>query len=198
LGLAGAGAGALLAALILTKVNVGGLAIAAIALAAVLTIEPLYRRRWLRWPVIVAFLLLPTALMVRELRAEWIRDLIALELFATVALLVAVRLQRPRRGESDGGLFDWALGAVVGFGAAFVAIFIALLLSGSSAADLYDGAIAQGLKIGDVFVLPLVSPVAALEWAVAAVAAAVLTVELRSDSRRSRSICRACCGLPPG
>jgi hypothetical protein len=187
-GLAGAGAGALLAALILTKVNLGALAIAAIALAAVLTIEPLYRRRWLRWPVIAAFLLLPTALTARELRAEWIRDLIALELLATVALLVAARLQRPRRGESDDGLFDWVLGAIVGFGAAFVAIFVALLLTGSTASDLYDGAIVQGLKIGDVFVLPLNSPVAALDWAVAAVAAAVITVELRTENPRTPAI----------
>ncbi len=187
-GLAGAAAGALLAALILTKVNVGGLAIAAIVFAAVLTIEPLYRRRWLRWPVIAAFLLLPTALTVRELRAEWIRDLLVLELLATTALLVAARLQRPRRGESDSGLFDWALGAIVGFAAAFAAIFIALLLTGSTPADLYDGAIVQGLKIGDVFVLPLTSPVAALDWAVAAVAAAVVTVELRSASPRAPSI----------
>ena len=187
-GLAGAGAGALLAALILTKVNVGALAIAAIALAAVLTIEPLYRRRWLRWPVVVAFLLLPTALMVRELRAEWVRDLIGLELLATLALLVAARLLRPRPGESDEGLFDWALAAAVGFAAAFAAIFIALILSGSTPADLYDGAIVQGLKIGDVFVLALNSPVAALDWAVAALAAAVITVELRAEGRRVPSI----------
>jgi len=126
--------------------------------------------------------------MARELRADWIRDLIALELLATIALLVAARLQRPQRGESDGGLFDWALGAVVGFGAAFVAIFAALMLTGTTPSALYDGAIVQGLKIGDVFVLPLNSPVAALDWAVAAVAAAVLTVELRTEQPRGPSI----------
>ena len=111
-----------------------------------------------------------------------------LELLATLALLVAARLLRPRPGESDEGLFDWALAAAVGFAAAFAAIFIALILSGSTPADLYDGAIVQGLKIGDVFVLALNSPVAALDWAVAALAAAVITVELRAEGRRVPSI----------
>ena len=49
-----ASAGALLAALALTKINLGIFAVAAVALAAVLTVEPLYRRRWLRWPVVGA------------------------------------------------------------------------------------------------------------------------------------------------
>jgi hypothetical protein len=177
--LAGCGAGALLAALILTKVNLGGLAIAAIGLAAVLTIEPLYRRRWLRWPVIAAFLVLPTLLMARELRADWVRELIAIELLASLALLVAARSLRPARGEADQGMMRWAAGAAAGFAAAFVVIIGALLLSGSSLGDLYDGAVVQGFKIGDVFVIPFSSPTAAADWGIAALAAAILVLRLR-------------------
>ncbi len=178
--LSGAGTGALLAALILTKVNLGGLAIAAIGVAAVLTIEPLYRRRWLRWPVIAAFLLLPTALMARELRADWVRELIGLELLATLALLVAARSLRPARGESDQGLQRWVGGAVAGFAGAFVAIVGALLLTGASLSDLYNGAVVQGFKIGDVFVIPFSSPSAAIDWGIAALAAAIVAFRLRS------------------
>jgi hypothetical protein len=46
---AGAATGALLAGLVLTKVNVGGYAVIAAVVAAVLAWEPLSRRRWLRW-----------------------------------------------------------------------------------------------------------------------------------------------------
>jgi hypothetical protein len=183
IGLAGAGAGALLAALILTKVNLGALAIAAIGLAAVLTIEPLYRRRWLRWLVIVAFLVLPTALMARELRADWVRELIGLELLASLALLVAAHAMRPTRGEPDRGLMRWVGAAVAGFAAAFVVIVGILLLTGAGLSDLYDGAVVQGFKIGDVFVIPFSSPTAAIDWGIAALAAAIIAVRLRSPVR---------------
>jgi hypothetical protein len=187
-GVAGAFAGALLGAVLLTKVNLGGLALAAIALAAVLTVEPLYRRPWVRWPVVVAFVVLPTILLSRELRADWVRDLIALELFATVALLIAARPLRPLRGEADLGLSRWVLSAVLGFVGAFVAIVGCLLVTGSSLADLYDGAVVQGVKIGDVFIIPFTSPPAALDWGIAAVAASILTVRLRSTEPGSPPI----------
>src|SRR5262249_56882681 len=58
---AGAATGALLGCLILTKVNVGGYATIAAVAAAVLTWEPLRRRRWLRAPAIVGLLVLPLA-----------------------------------------------------------------------------------------------------------------------------------------
>jgi hypothetical protein len=177
--LSGAVAGALLGALILTKINLGSLAIAAIAFAAVLTIEPLYRRRWLRWPVIAVFLLMPAVIMSRELKSEWVRDLIALELLATVALLFAARTLRPRQGDPDQDLSGWVLGAILGFAWAVVAIIVGLMLTGTSLSDLYDGAIVQGAKLSDLYTVPFISPTAALDWGVAAVAAAALTVRLR-------------------
>jgi len=187
-GLAGAGAGAIVAALVLTKINIGALAVAALVLAAVLTIEPLHRRRWLRWPVLAAFLILPTALMARHLEQDWVRDLIALELFAAVSLLIAAGVLRPRAGEDDGGMGRWVAAAAAGFGAAFVAIVGCLLLTGATLGDLYDGTVVQPLKLGDIFILPFASPSLALDWGIAAVAAAVLTVALRGDGRGTPSI----------
>jgi hypothetical protein len=46
----GGAGGALIAALFLTKPNLGAFAVAAMALAAVLAFEPLRRRRWLARP----------------------------------------------------------------------------------------------------------------------------------------------------
>jgi hypothetical protein len=185
MGLAGAGAGVLLGALILTKINLGGLAIGAIAVAAVLTIEPLYRRRWLRWTVVALFLAMPTLIMSRELDSEWVRDLVVLELLASVAFLVASRALRPRSGDPDQDLTGWVLGAILGFAWAVLGIIACLLLTGTSLADLYDGAIVQGAKLADLYTSPFISPLAALDWGVAAVAAAALTVRLRGGDAPS-------------
>jgi hypothetical protein len=179
LSLAGGCAGALLAGLVLTKVNIGGLAVGASALAAVLTIEPLHRRRWLRWPVVAATILLPLALMSRDLRDDWVRDLILLEALATLGLLIAATTVAPRRGAPDDGMLRWALAALAGFLTTFAAIVGCLLLTGSTLGDLYDGVISQPLRLGKIFFLAFNSPGAALDWGVASVAMAVIAVQLR-------------------
>jgi hypothetical protein len=177
---AGAGAGALLAALTLTKVNLGAFAIAAVALAAVLTVESLERRRWVRWPVIAAFLALPFLVAARDLNVGWVRDLIALEALAMTAVVVAAWPLRPARGDGAGGVDRWLLGAMAGFGAAFATILAAILLTGPSPADVYQGMITEAIRVRDVLVTQFPSPPAAVDWGIAAVAAAFLTTRLRS------------------
>ncbi len=170
---AGAGLGALLAALLLTKVNLGALALAAFAFAAVLTIEPLYRWRLLRWPVVVAFLAMPAVLMSRELDADWTRDLIALELAGTLSLLAAARPWAGGRWSEEEGAGRWLIGAALGFAAVFVLILVVLFATGPSPADLYEGAVGQGVRIGDVYIHPLTTPGPALIAAPIALLAAL-------------------------
>lgn len=196
---AGAGAGALLAALILTKVNLGGFALAAVALAAVLTLEPLRRRRWLLWPVIVAALAMPVVVAGRDLDTAWVRDFIVLEMLAMAAVVVAAWPLGSRSGDRDDGLGRWLLGTVGGFGAAFVAIIVAIVLNGSSLADIYDGVITEALRVRDVLLLQFPSPPAAVDWAIAAMAAAALVTRLRPGESDVPSIwpglLRAAAGL---
>jgi hypothetical protein len=176
---AGAAAGALLAALTLTKVNLGLFALAAVALAAVLTAAPLQRRRWVRWPVIAAFLALPVLIMARDVGTGWVRELMLLELLAMTAIIVAAWPLRSGRDEADGGLGRWLLAAAAGFAGAFVAILAIILLTGPTPADVYDGVVTQALRVRDVLVSQFPFPPAALDWAVAAVAGATLAVRLR-------------------
>lgn len=176
---AGAGAGALLAALVLTKLNLGVFAVAAVALAAVLTVEPLQRRRWLRWPVIAAALLLPLALMVRDLDLAWVRNLIGLETLALAAVVVAAWPSRPRPGEGDDGTARWVLAAAVGFVVAFVAILVAIVLNGSALGDVYEGMVTEAQRVREVNITEFPSPAAAVDWALAGLAAAVVCVRLR-------------------
>ncbi|HEV7770440.1 MAG TPA: hypothetical protein VGO66_07255 [Solirubrobacterales bacterium] len=180
--LTGALGGALLAALVLTKVNLGVYAIAAIVLAAALTLEPVHRRRWLRRLAIAGFLLLPVVVLERDLSLGWVRELLLLEVLAATALIVASRPLWPPRGEDDGGLLRWLLAAAAGFIVAFVAILAIILLTGPSPGDVYDGMVKQAFGIRDVLLNPYPFPAgAALDWAIIAVVAAALVARLRRD-----------------
>jgi hypothetical protein len=173
----GAVTGALLAALVLTKLNLGVYAAAAAVLAAALTLEPLRSRAWIRWPVVAAVVALPVIVCARDFGQEWVRNLAAVEVLATAAIVVAAwRLGERAREE---GLARWLLGGVVGFAAASVAIMVAILLTGSSLADVYDGMVTEALRVREVNMTPLPSTPAAIDWAIAALAVAFLAVRLR-------------------
>jgi hypothetical protein len=180
--LLGALAGALLAAALLTKINFGGYAIAAVFLAAALTLEPLNRLRPLRWLLIVAFLAMPFVVMSSDLREDWVRSFIALELLGGGAIVVAAWPAQPRAGERQEGLRRWLLGAVAGCGAAVLTILLAILALGTGVGDLYDGLITEPLNVRNVAGGPFETPGQAIDWGVAALAAALLTARLRAWS----------------
>ena len=183
-GWAGAAVGALLGALLMTKVNVGSFAAIAFVLAAVLTFEPLYRRRWLRWPAIFALLGLPFLLMSPDFREEWVRQLVILEFFAVLAVAIAAHTARPSVGDSERALSRWLLGALVAGILTVVVILTVLLLTGPSVSEAYDGIVRQGLKLREVFTIPLSSPASAVDWGILAATAATLTLWLRGGGSR--------------
>ncbi len=169
----GGGGGALLAALALTKVNLGAFAIAAVVLAVALTVWPLARRAWIRWLVMAAVLALPLFVMARDLDLGWTRELILLEVLAMAAILVAAQPLRPTAPDRD--LWRWVLGALAGFVLALVAILAILLATGPSLADAYDGIVRQAMGIRDLLMIETpFPPGSAIAWAVGALAAAVL------------------------
>lgn len=172
--LSGGAFGALLAALALTKVNLGIFAIAAVVLAAVLTVEPLHRRRWLRIAVILAFLAMPFLVMSKDLHEAWVRDLILIETLGATAIMIAVWPSRPRHGEDDPTVLRWLLAAAAGLACAFVAIVGIILITGPSPADVYSGIVGDAIRVRSVLLGPFPSAFASVDWAVAAVAGAVL------------------------
>lgn len=195
----GAAAGALLAALVLTKLNLGIFAVAATGLAAVLTIEQLNRRRWILWPVTALAVVLPLVLMAQDLDLEWVRNLTAMEMLALAAVIVAAWPLRPARGERDPVTWNWILAAAVGFAVAFVAIMVAIVLNGSTLSEAYEGMVTEAQRVREVNMTEFPNPAAAVDWAVAALAAAALAVRLRWGEGRGPSIwpglLRAAAGL---
>lgn len=176
---AGGATGALLAALVLTKVNVGAYAVAAAVAAAVLAWEPLRRRRWLRGLAVAGLLLLPLAIMYPDLREDWVRQLALLEILSLGAVAIAAQAIRPAVGESSAELRRWLLAALAGGVAALLAILGILLLTGTSVSEAYDGIVTQGLKLRSVFMIPLAAPAAAIDWGIASLIVAGLSVWLR-------------------
>lgn len=170
-------AGAVVAALVLTKLNLGSYALAASALAAVLTLDPLRSRAWVRWPVIVAVLAMPAAVAVRDLGVEQVRTLVALEFLAMGAVIVAAH-GIPFKGREK-SLAPWVLGMAIGFGAGLIAMMVAILLTGPSLSDVYGGMVTEAMRVREVNPAPVKMPTAALDWGIAALAVALIAVRLR-------------------
>jgi hypothetical protein len=193
----GGAAGALLAALVLTKLNLGVLAVAATIIAIALTVGPFANRRWIRWLVIAGALLLPVVLTAQDLDIEWVRNLSAMDLLAMLAVIVAAWSVRPVPDEEDPVTPRWVLGAVIGFVVAFVAIMVAILLDGSTLSKAYEGMVTEAQRVREVNMTEFPNPAAAVDWAVAAVAAAALAVRLKLGERPALwpGILRAVAGL---
>ena len=195
----GGAAGALLAALLLTKVNLGVFAIVAAVLAATWTVGSLHRRVWLRALVVAAFLAMPLFITARDLGLSWVRELLVLEALSAIAVLVAAAPLQPRQGDDERLLWRWLLAGVAGFGLAFVAILGIVVLTGPSPHDVYEGIVSQAFRVRDVLVFAFQPPASSLNWAVAAVAGAALTVRLRSGEaaapRLWPALLRALAGL---
>lgn len=180
--LAGGVCGAVLAALVLTKINLGIYAVAAVCFAAALAVEPLHRRRWLRWPVTAAFLALPFVVTRPDLSNELVRNLALLELLAATSVAVAAWSLRldPVEEEDQAKTVRWLLGAAAGFGLALAAILAVIFVTGSTPADVYDGVVTQALRIRTVNAIQVGITNASLDWGIAAIAAAAIVSWLRS------------------
>jgi hypothetical protein len=192
----GAAVGAVFGAVLLTKVNLGVFAGAAVALAAVLTIEPLYARRWLRWPVIAAFLVLPIAVVGRDLDVDWVRTFVGMQFLAGLAVVLAARVNRPQAGDDAGPCTSWLAAFAVGLVVAITAILVAIVARGSSPAAIYDGMIVEALRVRDALMVPYAIPRLALGWGAVGVAAAVLmTRASRGESALHAGLFRTLAGL---
>jgi hypothetical protein len=178
---AGLVAGAILAALTLTKVNTGVFAIAGCALAAAMTVPALQARAWVRWPIAVAYVLMAIVLMAGDFDQEPTRDTAFLIVTCSLALVAASWPAAARAAMPDRLAARRLLGMLVGLMSGVLVIVAVILVAGTPLGGLWQDVVVQALRQGDIFRVPLSLPPSAAEWGIAAVAGAVLAVRLRLD-----------------
>jgi hypothetical protein len=120
--------GALAAALLLTKINVGGYAIISIAFACVMTGRSLLRYAVLRRAVIVAFVLVGPAVMIAKLNTGSARVYAALALLSALSLVFIAVPTRIEAGASDesGRWPRWLIGGFAACAFVVLAVIFAL------------------------------------------------------------------------
>jgi hypothetical protein len=156
--------------------------------------EPLYRRAWLRRPVIAAFFATPVAVVARDLTLDWVRVLVSMEILAGVAIVVASRTVRPDANDEHTAATGWLSAFVAGFLVTSIASLVAIVAMGSSPSDIYDGIIVEALRVRRAMLVPFTIPPPALGLAVAGVVGAMfapralLRVELALYSGFARMI----------
>lgn len=142
--------GALVAALVLTKINVGIFALVSVALACAVSYQQFWGRRWPRLLVELVFVAIPVLLMLSKFDEGWARHY-AVHVFATaLAVVIALRAARPVRREI--GEIRWLIG---GFALIAVVSCLGVIATGTSIHGLIEGTILQPLRQSDAFTIPM-------------------------------------------
>ena len=172
--------GALAAAALLTKVNVGGFAAISIAFACVLTFPSLARRWPLRLGAAMGFVVVPFLLMRSVLDQDWVQRYAFHVGFSALALVVATTASRPDPNRRISQL-GWLL---AGGGAVAALVLAVALFRGSSPNDLLNGLILYPLNQRQVVPTALTLPPTALAWDLLSLGGACLWTLYRLLARR--------------
>ena len=129
--------GALAAALLLTKVNVGVYALVSIGFATVMASPLLARQSVLRWLAAAAFVLVGPAVMFTKLNNGWVRTYALLAVLSTLSL-VFVALPRETGSATTDESLDWLRWLIGGFVGCAAVVLIIIFGLGSSPRALFD------------------------------------------------------------
>lgn len=165
--------GVVIAALLLTKVNVGGLA--CIALLSALAFSHAGSpgaRRWC-WAVVALAALVPLLLLSGDLAEAWVRRLLVLVWAGLAAVAIVAMREERTAGDATIDPLRWLTAFVAAAVVASLAIVVAILLLGSGLGDVVDGVLLDPMRLRDIFTIPLELPAAAVDWSLAALVLAL-------------------------
>ena len=165
--------GALTGALLLTKINIGGYAIVAVAFAAVLAGGWLGRWRAARVVVIIALVLVGPVVMIGKLGDGWAENyaLLAALSAGSVALVAVPARLSYAPGDGSG---TWALWLLGGFFAMVVAVVAVAVSLGTRIGDLVNDILIVPSHQGSVLVEPITLGQVVVWWSLGLVGVAWL------------------------
>ncbi len=172
--------GALAAAAVLTKINVGGFAVIAIAFACALTIPALSRNPFVRLIAAAVVVLVPFVLMKTFLGQDWAQRYATDVSLGALAVVIATSASdpEPARRPTD------VLWLVVGGTALTVVVVAIAVLAGSSLGGLVRGVVIDPLQQPEAFLAPLPLPTTTVRVALVGAGGAVVWVLYRLLLRR--------------
>jgi hypothetical protein len=142
--------GAAVAALVLTKINVGVFAFISVALACAASYQVLWARRWPRVVIELIFVAVPILLMLGKFHEGWARHYSIHVFAAALAAVIGLRAIAP--GKRRDGELRWLIG---GFVVLALVSCVAIIGSGTSIHGLIDGVIRQPLRQSNAFTIPM-------------------------------------------
>lgn len=167
--------GALVAAAILTKINVGGFAAISVGFACVLTFPSLARAWPIRLVAAAGFVAVPFLLMRADLNQASVQRYAFHVTFCALALVVATSASRP-----DLNRRTLELGSLIVGGAALAVVTVAVaFFTGTSPNGLLHGMILNPLQQAETFAIPLDLPGSTLKWDAIGLGGALLWVLYR-------------------
>jgi hypothetical protein len=141
--------GIAVAALVLTKINIGGFAVISLALACAVTYPVLLRRRWVRPLVEAIFVATPILLMTSKFGEGWA---VHYALHVAIAALAVVIVLRARTN-ADRPWADELSGLVFGFLAFVVLVLVVCVVDGTTISGLWEGLVTLPLNQSKAFTI---------------------------------------------
>lgn len=177
-----AAVGFLLAALVLTKINIGASAVLATLLAASVVSPILRRWRYATALLVVVAVLMPFVVMAKNLDQSWAEDFAALIALGAAAIGVCLTSPRVTRARADEPEVLGVLAAA--FVATLVVILVVILALGTSVHDVIEGVLVRPLAQPNVFTIPALLPTLAVDLGLGGLVCAFASRALEGHTRR--------------
>ncbi len=178
--------GAIVAALALTKINIGGFAAIAVAYAIVMTFSALRRVVPLRRLAAIALVAVGPVLMSGNLSQRWAQEYAILAMAGAAALvLVSDFAEDPECDDADEAR-RWIAWLLIGFAACAAVVIGIVLAAGTSLGAMFQETVTVPLHQAHAFTNAIALPVGSVFWAVVAVIVAAVIRHRRADFRRPR------------